>query len=424
MANSEIVVIGCGTIGAPLAVAFAAKGVVVEGVDINAERVRQLITGTLARDDDRLNPELVKAVQSERLSFSTKLKPAAHARVFVIAAPTPIDADQRYDGQMLKAAVAAVAAVARDGDLVAIRSTTPIGTLRGLATTTATSGRRLLWAACPDRSVAGRSLSDQYSVPHVVGGLDDASASAASRLFKRLGEVIQVTSPEAAEAIKLFSNIQRDVLFALANQFALVCDVSCVNFEEVRAAGAAGFSRSILARAGPVGGPCLSKDVFLLAEGAEAAGADIAMLRAARQLNAGLAEQIASRIIHDLAAADEGGSPAVAVLGLAFKGAPPVRDQSYAFGARLVQVLRERAPNLDLRSWDPASDPNSATAAAAVAGARVVVLANEHIALANWNVLKGAAAGAVIYDMCGVLTQPVQADVVLRRFGQGASAIT
>ncbi len=423
MTNSKIVVVGCGTIGAPIAVAFAAKGAVVEGVDINPERVRQLSAGSLIVDDDGLNHELAKAVTAERLSFSTELLPAAQARAFVIAAPTPIDTDQRYNGEILKAAVDAVVAVAKDGDLVAIRSTTPIGTLRGLAQAAAASGRQLLWAACPDRSVAGRSLADQYGVPHIVGGLDAASGEAAQQLFGRLGAVVRVTSPEAAEALKLFSNVQRDVMFALANQFALVCDVSGVDFEEVRTAGAAGFSRSILARAGPVGGPCLSKDVFLLAQGAEAAGADVTMLRAARQVNAGLADQLAERILRDLKSAGEDQWPVVAVLGLAFKGAPPVRDRSYAFGPKLAQALGERAPGLDLRSWDPASDPNPASGAAAVAGARVVVLANEHMALADANVLKGAAPGAVVYDMCGVVSAPVDGDVVLRRFGQGATGL-
>ena len=170
-----------------------------------------------------------------------------------------------------------------------------------------------------------------------------------------------------------------------------------------------------------MGGPCLSKDVYLLAEGVEAAGTNIAMLRAARRLNASLADQLAARIIGDLG--QIGAERAtVAVLGLAFKGAPPVRDRSHAFGPRLLQVLAERAPVIDLRCWDPASEPDPAARTAAVAGARIVVLANEHAALADPGVLAGAAPGAVVYDMCGVLGAQAGTDIVLRRFGQGGSS--
>ena len=416
----SVVVVGCGALGAPSALAVATRGLRVVGVERDDERARRLNTASLIDNTDGLNAELADRVAHGLLAFETQLSPAEEARAFVITVPTPVDTAERYDGAILTAAINEVVAVARDGDLIAVRSTAPIGSLRRFAQAL-DPGRRLLWAACPDRSLAGRGLADQFSAPHVVGGLDAAARAAARTLFAVLGQVVEVSSPEAAEALKLFANVQRDVMFALANQFALVCEASGVDFEEVRVAGAVGFARSTLARAGPVGGPCLSKDVYLLAEGVEAAGTNIAMLRAARRLNASLADQLAARIIGDLG--QIGAERAtVAVLGLAFKGAPPVRDRSHAFGPRLLKVLAERAPVIDLRCWDPASEPDPAARTAAVAGARIVVLANEHAALADPGVLAGAAPGAVVYDMCGVLGAQAGTDIVLRRFGQGGSS--
>ena len=114
--------------------------------------------------------------------------------------------------------------------------------------------------------------------------------------------------------------------------------------------------------------------------------------------------------------------PKMLAMPTASEGAPPVRDRSHAFGPRLLQVLAERAPVIDLRCWDPASEPDPAARTAAVAGARIVVLANEHAALADPGVLAGAAPGAVVYDMCGVLGAQAGTDIVLRRFGQGGSS--
>jgi UDP-N-acetyl-D-mannosaminuronic acid dehydrogenase len=416
----NVVVVGCGAIGAPIAVAFAARGLRVVGIDRDSERVRRLNTASLIDNTDGLNAELADGVARGFLVFETQLSSADEARAYLIAVPTPVDAADCYDSAILTTAMREVVAMARDGDLIAIRSTTPIGSLRRFAEAFDPGGR-LLWATCPDRSLAGRGLTDQLDVTHVVGGLDAPAGAAAKALFETLGPVVEVSSPEAAEALKLFANVQRDVMFALANQFALVCETAGVDFEEVRVAGAVGFARSTLARAGPVGGPCLSKDVFLLAEGVEAAGTDLSMLHAARRLNAGLADRLADRIIRDLGETGGPGS-AVAVLGLAFKGAPPVRDRSHAFGPRLLQALGDRAPALDVRGWDPVSDPAPAARAAAVAGARVVVLANEHPDLANPSVLADAAPGALVYDMCGMLSIPPRADIVLRRFGQGGAS--
>src|SRR5258705_114819 len=103
---------------------------------------------------------------------------------------------------------------------LAVRATVPVGTTGRLAESLATRGRSLLVAACPDRSVAGRSFVEQFSVPHIVGAMDPAAAGAIEFLFQQLGPTVAVSTPEAAEAVKLFANVQRDVTFALANQFA------------------------------------------------------------------------------------------------------------------------------------------------------------------------------------------------------------
>jgi nucleotide sugar dehydrogenase len=287
---------------------------------------------------------------------------------------------------------------------VVIRSTVPIGTTRAAA---AALGRPLRWSACPDRSTAGRALADQATIPHIVGGLDEPSAEAAERLFAVIGPTRRVATPEAAEALKLFANVHRDMRFALANQFALICESAGVDFSEVRAAGAQGFPRFDLARAGPVGGPCLSKDVYLL-DPAERAG----LLRGGRAVNHGLVHHVAGLVRADLQAA--GG--AVAILGLAFKGDPPVREQTGSFGLALAAVLR--GAGVAVRTWDPASAPASGRGSA-IEGARVVILANDHPALADVSDL--ARPGCVVRDLCGVADRATAAGVDLRVFGEGAT---
>jgi nucleotide sugar dehydrogenase len=328
----------------------------------------------------------------------------------VIATPTPVLADGAFDRAPIEQALADVAAVARPGDLVCIRSTLPIGATRELAAAFAAPG--VAFAACPDRSVAGNAYAEQFSVPHIVGGLDDEAGARAEALFARLGAVVRTPDPETAEAIKLFANVQRDVTFALANQFALICEATGVDFAAARLAGASGFPRFSLARPGPVGGPCLTKDVALLLASSGVDGVDTALLSAARALNESLAERVAAAVAAELVGR---AGAAVAILGLAFKASPPTADRRGGFGDALAGRLRARHPGLDLRLWDPVCEPG-APRHAAVEGAAVVVLANEHPDLAA-GLGPELAPDAVVFDLTGVSAPG--AGFAVRRFGDG-----
>jgi nucleotide sugar dehydrogenase len=234
-------------------------------------------------------------------------------------------------------------------------------------------------------------------------------------LFSVLGEVRPVASPETAEALKLFANVQRDTAFALANQFALICEDVGVDFAELREAGAAGLPHFTMARPGPVGGPCLSKDVFLLLQPASGQEFGAELLLAARAVNARLVGRFSAAIRADLAAA---GGGTVAILGLAFKGRPPVSDRADSFGVALQAELI--AAEISVKTWDPVSDPPEARASA-IEGADVVVLANDHHALVDISDIARESPGCVVYDICGTADRRSASDLVLRVFGDGAT---
>jgi UDP-N-acetyl-D-mannosaminuronic acid dehydrogenase len=405
-----VVVIGCGAVGLPVAVALASAGAQVLGIDNNAAKAADLRAGRTALVETGLVEALREGLANGRLAFTGALRAADHTRAYVIATPTPGLAGGAFDKVPLSQALADVAAVARPGDLVCLRSTVPIGATRELAAAFAAPG--VAFAACPDRSVAGDAYAEQFSVPHIVGGLDDEAGARAEALFARLGAVVRTPDPETAEAVKLFANVQRDVTFALANQFALICEATGVDFAAARQAGASGFPRFSLARPGPVGGPCLTKDVALLLASSGVDGVDTALLSAARALNESLAERVAAAVAAELVGRPGAG---VAILGLAFKASPPTADRRGGFADALTGRLKARHPGLDLRLWDPVCELG-APRHAAVEGAAVVVLANEHPDLAA-GLGPELAPDAVVFDLTGLL--PPSAGFAVRRFGDG-----
>jgi nucleotide sugar dehydrogenase len=391
----DVVVIGCGAIGLPLAVALASVGKRVLGVDSDGAKVAGLCAGRSELVDAGLAPSLREALADGRLAFAAALGAADRAPTYVIAVPTPSAPDGAFDKASLERALAAIGGIARQGDLVCIRSTLPMGATRTLAA--AFGGLGLGFAACPDRSIAGAAYEEQFTVPHIVGGLDEDSGARAETLFSSLGAVIRAPDPETAEAIKLF---------------ALICEATGVDFAAVRQAGARAFPRFALARPGPVGGPCLTKDLALLLASGGVGDVDTGLLRAARALNESLADKLARAIEATLAGRPRSAA-AVAILGLAFKGRPPTADQRGAFAA----ALAERLPGIEVRRWDPVSDA-PAGRRAAVEGAAVVVRANDHPYLAI-GLEAELRPDAVVFDVTGLIDPDPGFGFDVRRLGAG-----
>ena len=231
--SGQIVVIGCGAIGLPIAVAFASRGADVLGIDNDAQVIARLAAGDPPLLDEGLEEAMKRCLAARNIRFAQSLELYPGRRAYVLAVPTGVDDRGRWIRANIDDAFAQVLSFARDDDLVAIKSTVPVGTARSLATTSASLGHKLHVASCPDRSIAGVSLRDQFAVPHIVGGITDRAAEMAAREFARLGPVRVVQNAETAELLKLFANVQRDVTFALANQFALICDHLDIAFDEL-----------------------------------------------------------------------------------------------------------------------------------------------------------------------------------------------
>jgi UDP-N-acetyl-D-mannosaminuronic acid dehydrogenase len=399
----QIAVIGCGAIGLPIAVAFAARGAEVVGVDHNAQLVAQLAAGEPELLDEGLHEALKTTLAAGNLRFAQSLGSHANRRVFVLAVPTPVDEHGRWMRSSMDDAFAQVLAVAHEDDVVAIKSTVPVGTARALAAASRQSGHELHVAACPDRSIAGMSLRDQFAIPHIVGGVTERAAERAAHAFAWLGAVRVVPNAEAAELIKLFANVQRDATFALANQLALICDHLNLPFDEVAAAATQDYPRFTIADPGWVGGPCLPKDAYLLAESMPGRRDLVSLGLSARETNLALLTHCAAAIA-DCAQRLPKAAPVIAILGLAFKGRPPTRDQRGSMGSHLVARLCEQLPGAEIRTWDPEAKNRQRTALQTVARADVVVLANNHARIIDLAPAKLAAVmrpGGTIFDLSG-----------------------
>ena len=342
----RICVVGLGYVGLPTAAVLAAKGVEVIGVDTDAERVRTINAGAVPIVEPDLDRVVAEAVAGGRLRGRETPVPADG---FIIAVPTPFDADRVPDLGCLRDAAASLAPVLVPGDLVILESTSPVGTTEALCGWLAAARPDLSFphvagsasdirvAYSPERVLPGRILAELVANDRIVGGVTPACATAAAELYGLFLEgACSLTGARTAELVKLAENAYRDVNIAFANEIALVGDALGVDpWEAIELANR--HPRVDILRPGPgVGGHCIAVDPWFLVH----AEPDLTpLIAAARQVN----DAMPHRVVDRVEAACRGlTSPRIACLGLAYKA--DVGDLRESPSVAVVRMLATSQP--------------------------------------------------------------------------------
>lgn len=338
LVREKICVVGLGYVGLTLAVTMAEAGFKVLGVEKNDVVRNKLRGGKPHFFETGLDRVLERVLANGQFTVSENI--GSEPDVFIITVGTPLGENGEARLDMVQEAAEMVAEQATSGALVIMRSTLKLGTTRDLIFPVLR--KRLAdfdLAFCPERTLEGQALKELLALPQIVGGINQRSTIRAANLFQMITPtVVRVSSPEAAEMIKLVDNSQRDVAFAYSNEVAKICDQSGVSALEVIKAGKLGYPRTNLFMPGPVGGPCLSKDPHILAEGARQKGVVADLTLTARKVNESQPEQVAEQLRHLMESLGIAKPKRIALCGLAFKGRPATDDLR---GTVAIDIFRE-----------------------------------------------------------------------------------
>ncbi len=351
-----IVVLGLGYVGVTLAAAFADAGLRVFGVDVNPDIVAGLERGKPQIYEPGLEEIVQRVLGDGRLTVHREVPSSVEANVWVITVGTPLGPDGRVRLDMVESSTREVTRHLKPNDLVIMRSTVRLGTTRSsVLPILQSAGVPFQIAFCPERTVEGIALEEIRTLPQIIGADDLATAMQASYLFMRLTPtVIRVSRLETAELIKLIDNTSRDIMFGFANEIARICDAIGVSAAEVIASGKLGYPRTNLPMPGPVGGPCLSKDSIILAEGLEPYGISPEITTTARQVNErlpGEAVRGLAEVLHRQTGFPK--TPVIAMLGIAFKGRPVTDDMRQTMAIPVLHALQAEWPDAQFRTFDP-----------------------------------------------------------------------
>jgi UDP-N-acetyl-D-glucosamine dehydrogenase len=281
----KIAVIGQGYVGVPVAKAAASTGHKVFGFDNNPEVIKKLL--------------FVEA-KTENYTPTLDSNDITGCDIYIIAVPTPLDFNSKPDLSYLKSAAKLVGEVAADGALIINESTSYPGTLREVVASTISSVNKskLLYAAAPERIDPANTKWSIKNTHRVVAGLTIEATEAAVKLYRSFCDHVEiVSSPEVAEAAKLFENTFRQVNIALVNEFAQIAEKFGITANEViNAAATKPFGFMKFSPSLGVGGHCIPIDPIYLEQKAESLGATAAFIKQANNVNQQMPSYVVSRL--------------------------------------------------------------------------------------------------------------------------------
>jgi UDP-N-acetyl-D-glucosamine dehydrogenase len=339
--SAEIAVIGLGYVGLPLAVELAKCGFRVTGIDTDAARVHNVKKSISYILDVDIN-ELKGLVENKSLAATTDFRKLSEADVIIICVPTPLKRRNQPNINYIKGAVNQIRRRLRKGQLIILESTTYPGTtdeviLPMLEETGLKCGEDFFLVFSPERIDPGNEKFPLRKIPKVAGGVTKESSDLFKLLYEQIIEkVVIVSSPRAAETVKLLENTFRLVNIGLVNELSMMCHKMNLDiWEIIDAAKTKPFGFMPFYPGPGVGGHCIPKDPLYLYWKAKLHGFKSRFIKLAADLNSAMPAYVIERLnkIVPLAQAK------ILVLGVTYK--KDVKDLRKSPALEIIDLLRK-----------------------------------------------------------------------------------
>lgn len=349
--SAVIGIIGLGYVGLPLAVEFAAVGYTVIGYDVHQGKVDSLNRGE-SYIPDIPTEQLAPLVASGKLRASTDVDQLKGCDAISICVPTPLRKTKDPDMSYVIQSIDDIARVAHPGLLIILESTTYPGTTVELIVPRMTSlgytvGTDVFVSFSPERIDPGNQHFGVRNTPKVVGGVTDACNEAVIALYSAaVNQVVRVSSPTAAEMVKLLENTFRAVNIGLVNEMALMCDKLGVDvWEVIRAASTKPFGFMPFYPGPGLGGHCIPVDPHYLSWKLKALNYTARFIELASEVNTSMPVYVVDKVmlaLNDDSKALRGAN--VVVLGVAYK--KDIDDVRESPAIDIIGLLRQRGANV------------------------------------------------------------------------------
>ncbi len=315
-----IQIIGLGYIGLPTMALISSKNIKVHGVDINSEVVNNINNGKIHIQEPGVEELILKAHEQKLISASLRPKPAD---VHVIVVPTPFKNNFEPDISYVISAADSLKDILKEGDLIVIESTSPVGTTEKVKNFIYNErkdiGGKLNFAYCPERILPGNALYELSKNDRAIGGIDIQSSELAKKFYQKFVDGnLYLTNSRTAELCKLTENSSRDIQIAFANELSMICESADIDVRELINLANKHPRVNILSPGVGVGGHCIAVDPYFIISDFPNESKIIAMARDVNNSKTNWCIKLIKNSIENFNSNNKK-KPNVSLLGLAFK---------------------------------------------------------------------------------------------------------
>jgi len=358
----KICVIGIGRIGLPTALSFANSGLTTIGVDINEQLVEMINSGDFPlKDEPGYDTIFNNVINQKKFRATTNFSDGVNSSdVIVLSLPTPMDVNNIPDYTALLSVAKKLHDEMSDGKLVIIESTVEpnfvekdfLEILEG-QDQKLQLGKNFSLGVCPETANPGQILNDFERLPRLVGGMDKKTQNLIIKIYKHVFTVNLIPMPDCktANAVKLTTNVFRDLNIAFVNELALVFEKAGIDIMTVLEAAKTKYNFQVHYPSAGVGGPCLPVNSYQMINFAKNfTSKTFGLVEDGRKINEMMPLHTVDLLKDALTEINKTlNDSRILILGVSYK--PDVKDIQLSPVEKIVEIIKENGAKISI--YDP-----------------------------------------------------------------------
>ena len=348
----KVTVIGIGRIGLPTALSFANSGLETTGMDVNVKLVNSIKNMVFPLRDEPGYEEIFFDVISKKKFFATDNFGDAvkDSDIILLSLPTPMDKENIPDYSALELVANQIKEALYSGSVIIIESTVEPGFIENKFIKILENNERKLIAGkdfgvgvCPETANPGEIMKDFNQLPRLVGGFDEKTRDIIIEIYSHVFSVDLIKMPDCktANAVKLTTNVFRDVNIAFVNELALLFEKLGIDIKTVLDAADRKYNFQIHFPGAGVGGPCLPVNSYQMLNSAKGVDGNLLkIVKASREINEYMPHHVI-QLTNDALnnAGKQIGTSNILILGISYK--PNVKDIQLSPAEIIISELKK-----------------------------------------------------------------------------------
>ena len=356
----KVCVVGIGRIGLPTALSFAKAGLQTIGMDINEKLVDSINTGNFPLKDEPGYEDIFNKVRKNgNFLATTNINEAVpESNLILLTLPTPMDEKNIPNYSALESMCKQLSNFLQPNSLIVVESTIEPGFIENdlinilEETNRLHVGKNFTIGVCPENANPGEILHDFTNLPRLVGGIDEQTTKIITMIYDFVFSVELVTMPDCktANAVKLTTNVFRDVNIAFVNELSLMFEKLGIDTLKVLDAAKRKYNFQIHYPGAGVGGPCLPINSYQLLNTAIRTDSKLSIIERSREINEKMPDHVINLTLDGFKKCNKSiKDSSVLILGISYK--PDIKDVQLSPAEIIINKLK--ALGARIKIYDP-----------------------------------------------------------------------